>query len=92
MIEATRSGSRDISIYPNPVRDRFMLPITVESDCQATLRIYNATGACVQQRLLNLQRGSNTVNGTTDDLPAGNYVLMLESEGLLTKSRFSLIR
>ena len=92
MIEATRSGSRDISIYPNPVRDRFMLPITVESDCQATLRIYNATGACVQQRLLNLQRGSNTVNGTTADLPAGNYVLMLESEGLLTKSRFSLIR
>lgn len=92
MVEATRSGSRDISIYPNPVRDRFMLPVTVESDCQATLRIYNATGACVQQRLLNLQRGSNTVNGTTADLPAGNYVLMLESEGLLTKSRFSLIR
>jgi hypothetical protein len=82
----------EIPIYPNPVRDRFNLPVTVDTDCEATLRVYSVTGACVLQRHISLQRGENSVNGEASELPVGNYQLTLDAEGVMRRSRFSVIR
>jgi hypothetical protein len=71
----------ELKAYPNPVQKYFNLIITNNQAASATLRIINANGKIIEQRMVKLSRGKNELNFELDDnLANGLYTITLSSD------------
>ncbi|MEJ7680261.1 MAG: T9SS type A sorting domain-containing protein [Segetibacter sp.] len=61
------------SIYPNPVRDQLSLAVVSPSMQRVTVRISDAFGKIIYQRVLGVSAGSNVYNMNIKSLSSGNY-------------------
>jgi len=70
-------------IYPNPIQANAPLTITLESKSSESALIYllDAQGRLLEQKTNMLLAGSNHFNFNTPNVPAGNYLLIIESAG-----------
>lgn len=67
------------TIYPNPSGGNVSLQIALEKASEAIVIIYDLTGRAVMSLNTELYAGLNNVQLSTDNLPAGNYVLSAQT-------------
>jgi hypothetical protein len=85
------SQSLELELYPNPAKDRFSLKISgLETDESFALKWYDLTGRLLRTDA-NVKTGSGTeVELERRDIPAGVYVLRIESSTATLYSRVTL--
>jgi hypothetical protein len=85
------SQSPELELYPNPAKDRFSLKISgLETDESFALKWYDLTGRLLRTDA-NVKTGSGTeVELERRDIPAGVYVLRIESSTATLYSRVTL--
>lgn len=81
VLETENGSSNDLSIYPNPSQDHFMIAAgdrNIES-----MQIFDIQGRMVVQRTLN---ESGTIRVESNSLKSGVYVILLQSnEGIIRR-------
>jgi hypothetical protein len=77
-----------IRLYPNPNSGRFIVNIANNTKAQA--EVFNAIGQVLYKLTLE-KAGGNEVD-LPQELPAGNYLLKLRTEGEVKAIRFSVNR
>lgn len=70
-----------VSAAPNPFTGKLLVTIIASSANQAQIGLLNTNGQVVTHQRVTLGVGTNMVTlANTDDLPAGNYFLMVNTE------------
>ncbi len=77
-----------VSTYPNPAGAALNLSVQSPVNAEARIRVYNLTGAVVIDVAANLTEGGTTVTLPTAQLPAGQYLVQLQSNGAAASARF----
>ena len=72
-------NSSGILVFPNPVRDVLQLSIPSEKRQEATLMIFNVTGALVKTAKFGLTEGHNMVQMDSFDWKPGAYVVNVKT-------------
>jgi hypothetical protein len=75
-------------LYPNPSEGRFTLEIEAERSAPASLRVLDLTGRELHRETRRLETGVNSFPMALP-LPAGSYLLLIESEGRQARLRFA---
>ena len=79
-----QSNDNQLKLYPNPAND--YLNVSFQSNGNATISIFNATGQLVRQ-FNSTTTGNTTIN--VSDLQKGVYILQIETENSVVTGRFS---
>ncbi len=74
VVDLGRTGSA-VSAYPNPFQNQFAVNLTSTVAEAAVITVTDMTGKTVYTTTAQLQKGSNTLNVTLKDQPAGIYML-----------------
>jgi uncharacterized repeat protein (TIGR01451 family) len=92
-VKRSTTGTDDVQILPNPVRDQFQLLIISSVSTVAQIQIINSDGQVVHQYKEKIATGSNTlVYRNAVNLTSGvYYVRIMANEVVLTK-KFSVIK
>jgi hypothetical protein len=83
-----------LELAPNPATRSTRLTYTLQRPGNVNLQVYDLTG----KRVRSLVTGQTTPAGThtlqvrTDDLPTGQYLVVLESDGVRKSAQLSVIR
>ncbi|MBI1223030.1 MAG: T9SS type A sorting domain-containing protein [Bacteroidetes bacterium] len=83
-----------LQLYPNPSTSYFELRFEVEEEAQLTFKVIDMQGkeVCILLRD-EVHEGLNRFRFSTEPLPAGSYVLLIQSnEGLVHSERFVVNR
>ncbi len=75
-------------LYPNPVVNELNIQAQSNSSGDMMIRVFNYTGQVVLHRVLSVGEGVTTLKLSVENLPHGNYILLLEMSGERTTSRF----
>jgi endonuclease I len=67
------------TVYPNPSNGNITLQIGLDKESETTVVIYDLTGRQVMSINTMLNTGLNNVQLSTDNLPAGNYILSAQT-------------
>jgi hypothetical protein len=70
----------DLQVFPNPVRDIANLQLELKSAMDLTMTVTNLMGQQMISKPLSLVSGANSVQLEMNDLPAGLYLINLQSE------------
>jgi len=72
--------SSDLKVSPNPFSNSFSANYTLEAESQVTFLLFDHTGREIKtMRLPNLPPGQYSTSISTDNLPAGIYLLALQT-------------
>jgi PKD repeat protein len=75
-----------LNIFPNPVQNQLNVRMTLTQNMDVNVSVMNATGQMLRQSQHQMASGQNDVVVPTSDLPAGVYMLRLETnEGVVTE-------
>jgi uncharacterized repeat protein (TIGR01451 family) len=74
------SSSFSVSLYPNPVTEKFMVQINAEKREEMQLQIAGADGKIMTKTKLTLPTGQNIKSFSVSTLAAGTYYLTLTTE------------
>ncbi len=74
VVDLGRTGSA-VSAYPNPFQNQFAVNLTSAVAEAAVITVTDMTGKTVYTTTAQLQKGTNTLNVTLKDQPAGIYML-----------------
>ncbi|HKR05847.1 MAG TPA: T9SS type A sorting domain-containing protein [Bacteroidia bacterium] len=77
--------SNDISIFPNPVNDKFFVRFKKNVSGQLTISLFDLNGRLIKSQNLKLQ--GNEIEFSTSEIKGGNYLLEI-----LNKSEAPLLR
>jgi len=66
------------TIYPNPVRDNFVLQLNNSQTGKMNVQVVNQTGAIIRSYLFNKDQMVNQVNVPANDLPTGVYFVHVQ--------------
>lgn len=88
IVKSSCDGAENFSLWPNPVKDRATVSITVNAATKATLFLYDSKGALLRMQTVGLLAGSNTVEVNTSMLPSAVYSLQLQWNGKTDTKRF----
>lgn len=88
IIALTIDKSSFVLFYPNPVKAKANVTITLDRAEQVKVRVISNTGAVVQQLQWALPAGSIVKDIDLDGLPAGQYYLDLSGERLSKRISF----
>jgi len=83
-------GKDHLALYqnsPNPVRGETEIKFYVESEEEASIRIYNALGSLVYEKALKAQVGENTLKVDAGSWTSGVYMYSLHYKGAVTTKR-----
>ena len=69
----------DINIVPNPARSNFTILLNAASSEKANLSFWAADGKLILQESLEIEPGANSIPVNVGQLPAGRYLLRLET-------------
>ncbi|TXK49694.1 T9SS type A sorting domain-containing protein [Pontibacter qinzhouensis] len=84
---ATSLASAQVQAYPNPFTQNLNLTLPAASTGQAHLQLLDLQGRVMQTQVLLLESGQNTIQVTTEALPAGAYILIVKGNGIDSKAR-----
>ncbi|NJB86785.1 hypothetical protein GGR26_002562 [Lewinella marina] len=83
------TGINAVAVFPNPARDLITLRFESASDQRVDLQVYDATGRVSFARALEAASGTNTVELSLGDVPAGLYQMVVTpAEGERTVRTF----
>ncbi|MEO6718872.1 MAG: T9SS type A sorting domain-containing protein [Ferruginibacter sp.] len=71
-------GIADISVYPNPVKDRFTVSINADKATTGQLSITDISGKTVYTRSLKLAQGNTILPVGLNNVSAGAYILKIQ--------------
>ncbi|MEO6718871.1 MAG: choice-of-anchor J domain-containing protein [Ferruginibacter sp.] len=71
-------GIADISVYPNPVRDRFTVSINADKAAIGQLSITDISGKTVYTRSLKLAQGNTILPVDLNHVSTGSYILKIQ--------------
>jgi hypothetical protein len=74
------SSKIDISIYPNPTKDKIQVQANFVKAADAIVKIISVDGKIVLERTLKIQAGNNNFPIDLSSLEKGNYFLNIETE------------
>lgn len=78
----------EIKIYPNPVMNNFTVELLTADKGVVVFSFYDSKGNMIFQRSVNYNGTGQTENFTTDQLPAGFYILRVSIKGLSENGGF----
>ena len=91
IVGSPAQGKKQLSVLrasANPAGRTINVPVTVDNDGKAVLRIFSSSGYCMSSREVNLAAGENTISCEADNLPAGAYQVVLDIQGDIRTGRF----
>jgi hypothetical protein len=68
----------DIDVYPNPATDNTWITIRSDKTQDATISVYNSTGALISSEKHNLNKGSNSFMVDASKFAAGIYLVNVQ--------------
>jgi hypothetical protein len=71
----------DLSVFPNPARERATVALTLKQAAPVQLNVFNATGQSVWSAVSEEPAGFQTVSIPVSHLPAGTYWLQVQTPG-----------
>jgi ELWxxDGT repeat protein len=76
-------------IFPNPVSLNAIvqLDVTAPGESEATIEVFNLSRQLLQKQQVSLSRGAQFIPLDLHGLPAGMYVIKMESQGLVINTR-----
>lgn len=74
-------------IYPNPIRDRAEVLLTLKEAASLNIVIHNAQGQQVQQFTKEAQSGLNALELSTNNLSAGVHLLSIQSDNAIISKK-----
>ncbi|WP_168797580.1 T9SS type A sorting domain-containing protein [Neolewinella litorea] len=74
------TGLEEVAVFPNPARDLITLQFASEDNQRVDLQIYDATGRVAFRRVVEAATGTNTVELSLGDIPAGLYQMVVTPE------------
>jgi aminopeptidase N len=80
----------DINIVPNPARSNFTILLNAASSEKANLSFWAADGKLILQESLEIESGPNILPVQVGPLPAGRYLLRLETKNWQAERRVIL--
>lgn len=83
---------RDAVLFPNPATTRTTLRFSGAKAGNATLRVYALDGSLKMFTNVNLNGFTQEVGIPTADLSAGNYIVVAESNGAMTRLPLVVVR
>lgn len=87
------SSTIGITVYPNPVRDRANVGVTVKKAGMASIQIYDGAGKLVSTRKISLQKGNNMFSaGEILDQSAGIYTIRVVTEDDVFNTRIVRVK
>lgn len=72
----------DISLYPNPARDRATVSLDLQTDADVQLSLYDLSGRRVMHDTYSLAAGTQHIKLDLGVLPRSLYILKLDGEGI----------
>jgi PKD repeat protein len=83
-----RSGQ----VYPNPVSDQINIDVDVYQEMNLITEVYNLIGQKVFTGEFNLQPGSNTVSLSTQQMEAGMYFIIIQTDTKQFSQSYKFLR
>lgn len=77
-----------MSVFPNPAQDILHLNINTKKTIEATITINNITGQTVRKKEVSLNQDTNTLTMSVNDMPAGVYMIAVQSETHQSVTKF----
>jgi endoglucanase len=76
--ESATAAVTNLSVYPNPVQDRFMLQVNNDQTGAMKVQLVNMNGSVQKQFSLNkANKGATQTYLSIGDLPKGSYVIVV---------------
>jgi hypothetical protein len=82
----------DLSVYPNPFRDRANLEITLPEGKDLSLQVFNAVGQLIYQHDAHFEAGQHVLAFDGQSLPAGVYYARLSGGPQLFVKELLLVK
>ena len=76
--ESNLTEKPSFTIYPNPVRDNFVLQLNNSQTGKMNVQVVNQNGAIIRSYLFNKDRMVNQVTVPANDLPTGVYFVHVQ--------------
>jgi hypothetical protein len=76
-VNDTHSGAYVLSAYPVPFNDVVTVRMSSAGATQATLRVLNALGSVVEERVVNVSAGTNTWSLESAEWASGLYTIQV---------------
>jgi hypothetical protein len=87
--EKLKSLNTKLKVYPNPTRDNATISYNQLKNGNVSVKVYNLAGVLVKTiELKNVEKGSQSINLDTDNLPNGTYVIKLMSNTVNESVKF----
>ena len=77
-----------MTVFPNPVQDLINLNINAAEYSEAIIMVSNLNGQIVQQQNVNLANGENLFSLDVKAMPAGAYMVSIETDSHQSVTRF----
>jgi 2',3'-cyclic-nucleotide 2'-phosphodiesterase (5'-nucleotidase family) len=78
MDQFQRTGQINMSMYPNPSRDRAQLTLDIPEHSHIRIALFNSNGQNLRVLVDDMfQKGVVTIDVDTESLPSGNYQVMI---------------
>jgi hypothetical protein len=87
-VEAAGAGLSIVSTYPNPAGASLNLSVQSPVREEAQVRVFNLTGALLMEQAVSLAAGPSKVTLPTATLPAGSYIVQLQTKSGTATARF----
>jgi hypothetical protein len=81
-----------LNVRPNPAGNDLYIDIQAINRANAKLTVYDAMGKMMVKQTPAINAGENMLHINTQSLPAGAYIVTLETEQQTVKSRFVVVR
>lgn len=79
---------RDLKLYPNPVKNEVTLEFNTTNSDSYLLQIFSMEGRLMQTIRESAQFGNNIIQLDTNHLPAGMYLLRIQTAGQVQSIKF----
>lgn len=78
-------------LYPNPAGDKVTVKATLPSANPITIKLYSILGELIYTQQTNHTDMMFSHVVTTDTLPSGNYLLIIEQSGIVIRKRLQIV-
>lgn len=88
---AATSEFTAVDLYPNPAQDQATVRIITSKSGESTVTMLNALGQIVNQKVISVEAGSNTIDFDTKNLASGLYnVVIADKAGNSTIKKLTI--
>jgi aminopeptidase N len=83
--------TNDVELIPNPANSQMLVSFTA-GDGLVEIKVFNETGSIVFKDSSESKKGKNIYNLNTQELPSGQYFLVIDYNGILYHKKFIILR